>query len=300
MSFEQVTVFGGTGFVGRHIVKQLSEVETRVRVAVRHPRISTSPKSEADSLAHVYADVRDRASVAQAIEGSQAVINAVSLYVEQGNVTFDAIHLRGAQIVAQEAGRAGIERLVYLSGLGADPKSRSSYVRARAQGESLVQNAFKDGTILRPSVIFGPGDSFFNTLSRITRFTPILPLFGNGDTLLQPVFVEDVAAAAVRALSEPAARGQIYELGGPEVYSYKTLVKLLLHHLDRKRLLIPMPFVVWEIEATFLSVLPNPPFTRDQVILMEHDNLVSPGALTLTDLGIKPNAVEPQLASCFL
>lgn len=300
MNIEQVTVFGGTGFVGRRIVRQLSESGPRVRVAVRHPRsrVSSNIDVAADGVSQVYADVRDQPSLVAAIEGSQAVINAVSLYVERAGITFDAVHLRGAQTVAREAKNAGVESLVYLSGLGADPNSRSSYVRARAQGESLVQNAFEEATILRPSAIFGSDDSFFNTLSRITRFTPALPLFGTGDTLLQPVFVEDVAAAAVSALSKPEARGQVYELGGPQVYSYKTLVKLLLDHLHRKRLLIPMPFIVWEIEAMLLNVLPSPPLTRDQVILMKHDNVVSHGALTLADLGIEPTAVESQLVDC--
>lgn len=297
MNVDQVTIFGGTGFVGRQIVRQLSGGNMRIRIAVRHPR-NQSPAPSDVKTTQVYSDVRDLSSVAQAIEGSQAVINAVSLYVERGDSTFDAVHVRGAQNVAQEAGRGGVERLVYLSGLGTDPNSRSSYVRARTLGESAVKTAFKDATILRPSVIFGPGDSFLTSLKRITQFTPIFPLFGGGETLLQPVFVEDVAAAAAHAVSEQSAPGQIYELGGPQVYSYKTIVKLLLRHLDRKRLLIPIPFAIWEIEAACLSLLREPPLTRDQVILMEHDNVVSRGSLTLANLGIEPTALESQLASC--
>lgn len=300
MTVEQVTVFGGTGFVGSRIVQQLSAEGKQVRVAVRHPKIGTQKDAGAGAAtpAQIYADVCDSVSVVQAIEGSQAVINVVSLYVERGDAAFDAVHVRGAQNVAEAAQRAGIERLVHFSGLGVDPDSRSSYVRARAQGEATVRKAFPEATILRPSVIFGPGDSFFNTLARITRFVPVLPLFGNGETLLQPVFVEDVAKAVVTAMSEPSAPGKIYELGGPKVYSYKTLVKLLLDHLDRKRFLIPVPLMIWECEAALLNVLPEPPLTRDQVILMERDNVVSSAALTISDLGFEATPVESELASC--
>jgi uncharacterized protein YbjT (DUF2867 family) len=297
MASNPVSVFGGSGFLGRQIVRQLVAQGTSVRVAVRHPRDATFPEVSVSEgqIEPICADVRDEASVAQAVEGTEAVVNSVGLYVERGDETFEAVHVRGARNVARQAARAGVQRLVHISGIGADPNSESSYVRARAQGESLVRGAFDGATILRPSVLFGPGDAFFHSLTTITRLSPVLPLFGSGGTLLQPVFSGDVAEAVVRALANPASRGQVYELGGPRVYSYKALVEMLLAHLKRTRILVPVPFALWELQTAILGLLPNPPLTRDQVILMKRDNVVGKDALTLADLGIEPTAVETQL-----
>ena len=230
----------------------------------------------------------DEASVAPVVDGSDAVINTVGHYVERGKATFEAIHGQGAMHVARASAMAGVGRLVHISGLGADPTSDSTYVRARGIGEDLVREAFPGATILRPSVIFGPEDAFFNRLAALARVMPVLPLFGSGETKLQPVYVGDVAEAVARALATPAAEGKVYELGGPRVYTYKALVQLVLTQIGRKRLLLPFPYFAWEV----LAALPNCPVSRDQVKLMTKDNVVSAQALTLVALGIEPTPVE--------
>ena len=231
-------------------------------------------------------------SVALAMAGSDAVVNAVGLYVEKGAESFEAVHELGALNVAHQAATLGVDRLIHVSGIGADMRSRSSYVRARAKGELLVTDVFSRATILRPGVLFGPEDKFLNALARIAHRTPVLPLFGHGRTRLQPVYVGDVAAATVSALSHPDAPGKTYELGGPRVYSYRALVELVLVQAKRRRLLLPIPFPLWEIVALLGSILPTPPITRAQVALMKHDNLVAKTALSLEDLGVTPTALE--------
>jgi len=300
MSSRSVTVFGGTGFLGRQIVKRLVENGVRAHVGVRKPSRATFPElgEKESQVTTQYADVRDRASVAQAVAGAEAVVNAVSLYVERGKDTFDSIHAVGAQQVALQAKSAGVERLVLISGIGADLNADSKYVRARARGETLVQEVLETTTILRPSVIVGPGDAFFNSLAQIVRVMPVLPLFSKGDTFLQPVYVGDVAAAVVKALEEPLSKGRIYELGGAHVYSYKTLIELLLEHLGIKRFLLPIPYIIWELGAVLSSILPNPPITRDQVALMRRNNVVGKDALSLADLDIEPSNVENLLSIC--
>jgi len=295
MAYGLVTVFGGTGFLGRRIVERLGAAGARVRVAVRHTTAGVPPQG--GDVEVVCADVREGTTVAQAVRDSDAVVNAVGLYVEQGEATFQAVHVGGAQEVARAAREAGIPRLVHLSGIGADVNSESSYVRSRALGELAVREAFTEATILRPSVLFGRGDALFRSLGAITRISPVLPLFGDGSTRLQPVFVDDVAEAVVKAVGSPSASGKVYELGGPRVYRYKELVELVLVHLKRRRVLVPVPFFVWEIQATLLGILPNPPLTRDQVILMRRDNVVSDTAFTFADLSITPRAVEAELPS---
>jgi len=255
-----VTVFGGTGFLGRSIVARLGAAGARVRVAVRHTTEGVPPQG--GDVEVVYADVRDGTTVAQAVRNSDAVVNAVGLYVEHGEATFQAVHVDGAQEVARAAREAGIGRLVHVSGIGADVNSESSYVRSRALGERAVREACPEAIILRPSVLFGRGDALFRSLAAITRISPVFPLFGDGSTRLQPVFVGDVAKAVVKAVGSPTTRGKVYELGGPRVYRYRELVELVLVHLKRRRLLVPVPFVVWEIQAALLGVLPNPPLTR--------------------------------------
>ena len=242
----------------------------------------------------VAADVRDEAAVTAAVEGAEAVVNAVGLYVERGGDTFQAVHVEGAGRVARQAARVRA-RLVHLSGIGADASSRSRYVRARAQGEAAVREAYPKATILRPSVLFGPGDAFFNTFARMARAAPVLPLFGAGDTRLQPVFVDDVAEAVARALGGHDAAGRIYELGGPKTYSYRELLQLVLDREGKRRPFLPLPFAAWHAMATAASLLPGPPLTRDQVFLMEQDNLVAPDALGFADLGIAPTPVEEVL-----
>ncbi len=294
MESKPVTVFGGSGFLGRQIVKYLAAEGISVRVAVRHPERASFLErvGRAGQIEIVHADVWDEKTVARAVKQSASVINTVGHYVEKGRATFNAVHGQGALHVARQAGQAGAGRLIHISGLGADPTSGSPYVRARGIGEVLVREAFGGVTIFRPGVIFGPDDSFFNTLADMARQTPILPLFGMGRTNLQPVHVGDVADACVRVLADPSTKGEVYELGGPRVYTYKALVQLVLKQLDRRRVLVPVPFFVWDTLAALMAVRPNPPLTRDQVKLMKRDNVIEGEALTLEDLGIGPVSVE--------
>jgi NADH dehydrogenase len=289
-----VTVFGGSGFLGRAIVKQLVAEGFTVRVAARHV-VTDSTREDLDQtrgILPVYADVRDETSVALAIDGCDAVVNSVGLYVEGGSETFEAIHELGALNVAHQCALRNIGRLVHISGIGADMNSESSYVRARAKGELLVRDVFSDATILRPSVLFGTEDGFLNTLAKIARSSPVLPLFGRGGTRLQPVYVGDVAVAAVNALTAPGASGNVYELGGPQIYSYEALIDLVLTHAKQRRLLLPVPFLIWDFLAMLSSILPRPPLTRAQVTLMKQDNIVSGTSLTLGDLGVDPTSLE--------
>jgi NADH dehydrogenase len=291
-----VTVFGGSGFLGRAIVRRLVEGGAEVRVAVRHPERAAF-LTEAGAVEAVRADVWEEATVGPALAGAEAVVNTVGHYVERGGASFEAVHGRGALHVARAAAAAGIGRLVHVSGIGADESSESSYVRARAIGERLVREAFPQAVILRPSVMFGPDDAFFNQLAAIARVTPVLPLFGSGEVRLQPAYVGDVAEAVARALETAAARGNTYELGGPRAYSYKALLQLLLEQLGRKRLLAPMPYRAWELLAALVAPLPKRPISRDQVVLMKQDNVVGRGALGFADLGIAPHSVEEILPS---
>jgi uncharacterized protein YbjT (DUF2867 family) len=294
MSHSRVTVFGGSGFLGRQIVKRLADDGADVRVAVRHPERASflTEFYTAGTIATVYADVWDEASVGAAMEGSEAVINLVGHYLERSKATFEATRGHGAMHVAQAAAPAGVQRLVHISGLGTDPKSDSPYARARGIGEQLVTEAFPAATILRPGVIFGPEGGFLNRLAALARVMPIMPLFGAGETKLQPVFVGDVAEAVAGALATPATRGRLYELGGPRVYTYKELVQLVLARSERKRLLMPVPYFAWEALAASMAPLPRRPISRNQIELMQQDNVVRADALTLADLGIAPTPVE--------
>ena len=292
-----VTVFGGTGFLGSEIVKRLAAAGLATRVAVRHPdNVSKQRRSGQTEIQPVYADVRDESSVALAVKGSDAVINCVGLYVESGAETFEAVHELGALNVAHQAAVFGIDRLVHISGIGADLRSPSSYVHSRAKGELLVSDVLPQATIFRPSAIFGPSDKFLNTLANIVRVSPVLPLFGQGRTKLQPVYVGDVAQAALKALQDPVSQGKTYELGGPRTYTYRALIELLLDHMKRRRLLLPLPFAIWKALSAVAAILPSPPITRAQVVLMERDNVVAKSALTFEDLGLEPAALEDILS----
>ncbi len=299
MESKPVTVFGGSGFLGRQIVEQLAAEGTGVRVAVRHPeRASFLERLGRDGqIELVEADVCDEETVARAVKQSASVINSVGHYVEKGRATFDAVHGQGALNVARQAAQAGAKRLILISGLAVDPASGSPYLRARGSGEVLVRKAFDGVTIIRPSVIFGPGDAFLGRLADMARQTPILPLFGLGRTNLQPVHVGDIAQACVRVLADPSTQGKIYECGGPRVYTYKALLQLVLEQAGKRRLLVPVPFPVWDFLTALMAFLPNPPLTRDQVKLMKADNVVGGEALTLQDLGIVPASAEEVLPS---
>jgi len=289
-----VVVFGGAGFLGRRLVHRLTTERLTVRVAARHPepaRIELRSMGF-DWVTIVPADVRDQASVVAAIAGADAVVNTVSAYVEKGGVTFEAVHVRGAETVAREAIAAGITRLVLVSGIGVDPDSSSPYIRARGRGELMVQRAFPGATIVRPGAMFGPGDALFGTLAELARLLPILPLIGGGRTRLQPVFVEDVAEAVANILTDPGTVGRTYELAGPGVYTLRDLVRMTLHLMGKRRLLIPVPFAVAEIQARLFELLPNPPLTTGQVDLLKADNVASGTLPGLRELNIQPKTVE--------
>ena len=272
-----VVVFGGAGFLGRRLVDRLTAEGVTVRVAVRRPDQARFALRSIgfDRVMVVPADIRDRASVAAAVAGADAVINAVSTYVEQSGLTFEAVHVRGAENLAREAAAAGVARLVLVSGIGADPDSDSPYIGARGRGELVVRQVFPGTTIVRPGAMFGPGDALFSTLAELARFLPVLPLIGGGHTRLQPVFVEDVAEAIASLLSDPGTVGLTYELAGPGVYTLRELVSMTLRLMRKRRLLIPVPFAVAKIQARMFELLPSPPLSTGQVDLLKEDNVAS-------------------------
>ncbi len=286
-------VFGGTGFLGRAVVTALAGSGWRVRVAARHPYADIL----SERIEPRIVDIRDEPAVAAAIEGADAVINAVSLYVEKGGLDFDAIHVHGAARVARLAADAGAGRLVHVSGIGVDPASESRYVQARAQGETAVRSAFPGATVVRPSVIFGANDRFLSTLDSVTRL-PILPLFGHGGMRLQPVHVDEVALAIRASLADPATAGTVFELGGGEVLRYRDILRAVLRQRGRRRILLPVPFRIWRGIARVSALLPNPPVTIDQLALLAMDNVVGCDAATFADLGIAPRGLIERLPAC--
>jgi uncharacterized protein YbjT (DUF2867 family) len=293
-----VTVFGGSGFLGRHIVERLAASGADVRTAVRRPQHVGIPEEVAPGrIIAMRADVRDEESVAKAVVGASAVVNAVSAYVEKRGVTFSAVHEEGALKVARQATRYGVGTLVHISGIGADPASASHYIRARGRGELTVKEAFPMATILRPSAMFGPAEGIFGTFAAVARSSPFFPMIGDGRTELQPVHVRDVAMATARALEKPHARGRAFELGGPRIYTLKECVELVLHQLGLQRVCVPIPFAVAELLAALLERLPNPPLTVGMIDLLRRDNVVSPTAPQFVDLGITPISVEEALPS---
>lgn len=293
MTPRTVTVFGGTGFLGRRIVRHLHEAGHAVRIAARHPEQSRAPFGTGDTrLQAVSADVHDDGAVAAAVAGAYGVVNAISLYVEQGKETFHAVHVAGALRVATQARAAGAERLLHVSGIGADAGSRSSYIRSRGEGEAAVRAAFPNAILLRPAVMFGPDDAFVRVIAGLLRQLPAYPLFGRGRTRLQPAFVEDVAAAAGRALEQAGDRPVTYECGGPRVYSYEALLRTVAQAMGRRPLLFPLPFPAWQALAAAAELLPHPPITRNQVALMRIDNVAAPDMLGFADLGIAPRPLE--------
>ncbi len=287
-----VTVFGGTGYLGRRVVRAFAAADCRVRVAARHPE----PWPFADlgeRVEAVVADVRDAGSIAAAIGDAGGVVNAVGLYTERGEETFDAVHVDGAGRVAAAARVAGA-RLVHLSGIGADTGSASKYVRARARGEARVRATAPDAAILRPSVLFGHDDAFLGALAGLVRALPVIPLFGDGRRQLQPVHVDDLAAAIVKILDLDDAAAPLYELGGARAYAYRDLLALIATRLGRKRLFLPVPFIVWNLLAAVMSALPSPPLSRDQIELMRHDNRPSPDLPGFAELDITPRALDTE------
>ncbi|MGJ7458630.1 complex I NDUFA9 subunit family protein [Halomonas sp. MA07-2] len=292
------TVFGGTGFLGRAMVRELVEAGRPVRIAARRPNLPDWLEA-GDRVEAVACDLRNEQQVAIALQGSVAVINAVSLYVERprAGLTFKAIHVTGAGQLARLAREEGVTRLVHVSGIGTSDASPSAYVRARSAGERAVIDALPKAVILRPSVLFGPHDALLTALVRLARL-PAIPLFGRGDTRLQPVHVDDVARAAVRLSDTRPLERRLFELGGPEVLRYRQIIAQVLAHLECRRPLLPVPFLAWRLAAALLAPLPSPPLTRDQVILMQQDTIVGEGVGTFDDLGIVPRTLHDSLPTC--
>jgi uncharacterized protein YbjT (DUF2867 family) len=295
MSIRVVTVFGGTGFLGRRAVCHLRERDFSVRVASRHPDRSRQLFGSDDPQLHsIEADIHDEKSVTDALAGAYGVVNAVSLYVEHGRETFHSVHVEAAERIAAQARRVGVEGLAHVSGIGADTRSRSLYIRKRGEGEVVVRAAFADATLIRPAVMFGPDDAFLTTILRLLRRLPAYPMFGRGLTRLQPAYVEDVAEAIARALQRTERHPTTFECGGPRVYSYEELLRTVAREAGLRRTLIPVPFAAWHALAWVAEMLPNPPVTRNQVELMGVDNVSSkvPG---FGEFGISPRSVEDML-----
>jgi NADH dehydrogenase len=293
-----VTIIGGSGFVGRHIAQRMARRGWRVRVACRRPNEAMPVRAygSVGQVEPVQCNIRDEASTRAVIRGADAVINCVGLLSEWGRNTFDACMAEGAGRVARIAAEEGVAQLVHLSAIGADAASNSEYARTKAAGEAAVTAAFPGAVILRPSVVFGQDDGFFNRFAGMARLLPmVLPTVG-AETKFQPVWVEDVAEAAARGATGEAEAG-VYELGGPTVYTLREAIQLMLRVTRRRRLIVNLPFFLARIDAWFLQMLPNPLLTVDQVKLLEHDNVVADGAKALTDLGIEPTAAEGVIES---
>jgi NADH dehydrogenase len=284
----QVTVFGGTGFLGRRIVERLRREGATLRVAVRHPDRVDTPATSIGSgrTTPVAADVRDPLTVAPAIAGAEWVVNAVSAYVETGGVTYTAVHVHGAGNIAAACQQQRVARLVHISGIGANPASSSKYIRTRGLGELAAQNAFPPATVLRPSVMFAINEGLLGALEKLARSTPIIPLIGGGRTRLQPVHVNDVSEAVNQSLRNPDAVGKTYELGGAETYTIREILDLVLASKGRSRRFISIPFALASPLARVLERFPGAPLTVAQVDLLRDHNVLGTGVLGFEELGI--------------
>ncbi|MDX0620052.1 NAD-dependent epimerase/dehydratase family protein [Sinorhizobium medicae] len=294
-----VTSFGGSGFVGRHVVRALAKRGYRIRVAVRRPDLAghLQPLGNVGQISFVQANLRYRNSVDRAVDGADHVINCVGVLFENGRNTFDAVQDFGARAVA-EAARATGATLTHISAIGADARSDSSYARTKGRAEAAILEILPTAVILRPSIIFGPEDGFFNKFAEMARFSPVLPLIGGGNTRFQPVYVTDVAEAVARSVDGKLAGGTIYELGGPQVLSFRECLDIMLKTIDRKRSFVSLPFGIASLMGSVASLVPfiEPPLTADQVVLLKSDNVVSAMAetegRTFAGIGIEPTMLE--------
>lgn len=291
------TIFGGSGFLGRHIVRRLAARGDIVKVAVRHPERANflKPMGDVGQIVLIKANLQDSAAIVDAVAGSDTVINCVGLLAEAGRQRFASLHVDGVRHIAQAAEVMEVDRFIHLSAIGADPNADALYSRTKGLGEQAAREAFPNVTILRPSLVFGAEDKFFNLFAGFARWLPALPLFGGGHNKFQPVYVGDVADAVMAALNNPDTAGKTYELGGAATYSFRQLLQLMLQITGYKRALIPVPMPLAYLQALILERLPKPLLTRDQLRLLKTDNVVAAGALTLKDLGITPTALETLL-----
>ncbi len=290
-----ITVFGGSGFIGRHLVRRLARLDdATICVVSRHPRSAAFLKTAGGvgQVIPVGVDIFSDEQVAAVVAGADIVINLVGILYEQGRWTFQAVHADAAGRIARAAKAAGARRLIQVSAIGADQGSASAYARSKANGEAAVLAAFPEATILRPSIVFGPEDGFFNRFASMARVSPFLPLIGGGHSRFQPVYVGDVADAVMAVLGDPVSRGRTYELGGPKAYSFRDLMVRLLEVIQRPRWLLTIPWALARLQAWFFERLPTPMLTRDQVELLKRDNVVGGGCPGFAELGIVPTALE--------
>jgi len=299
MSIRQITVFGGSGFVGRAIVQALAREGYMIRVAVRRIGLANAVKSFGDvgQVNLMQANLRMPASVAAAVQGSDAVVNAAGIPFQRGQQTYQAVHADGARNIAQACAAAGVQRLVHMSGIGADNRSSTNaYLKSKVAAEDAIVAGFTSATILRPSVVFGPNDALFTRLASIAATAPFVPLVGNGSAKVQPVYSADIGRAVVAVLQRPDTARTVFELGGPRVYTYREIVKLMLTAIDRQKRIVSLPAPLMKLAGLFAQQIGRfgltPPITADQVELMLHDNIVRPGANTFATLGLEPAAPE--------
>jgi NADH dehydrogenase len=297
-----VTVFGGSGFVGIQVVRALARKGLRIRVAVRRPGRAYRMRMLGDvgQIEVVQANVRAPQSVARALAGAEACVNLVGVLYESGRQGFQAVHAMGARNIAEVVEAAGITRFVHISAIGADADSPSKYARTKAMGEAAVRELVPSATIVRPSIVFGPGDGFFNMFGQMAGLSPVLPLIGGGETRFQPVFSGDVGAAVAACVLDPTCEGRTFELGGPGTYSFRQLMELVCKETMRSPLLVPLPFALARLIGMGGDVMAAispfaPPLTSDQVELLRADNVVSAGTPGLAELGVQPTALEPIL-----
>ncbi|MEM8773114.1 MAG: complex I NDUFA9 subunit family protein [Pseudomonadota bacterium] len=303
MTGKLAVVFGGSGFVGRNVVRELAKRGWRVRVAVRRPHLAQflRPMGAVGQIQLKQANIRHQSSVTDAVTGADAVVNLVGILHQEGSQRFDAVQSGGAALVAEAAAAAGVRQFVHVSAIGADEDSDSHYARTKGEGERAVQKAFPEAVIMRPSIVFGVEDAFFNKFAEIAITTPLtpLPLIGGGKTKFQPVYVDDVADAVCEALDEGAsASGRIFEIGGPEIFTFRELMEMMLKEIGRARPLVPVPFPIANLiglggEIAGLAPFIEPPLTRDQVKLLKSDNIVATDGSVgvLADLGVTPHTV---------
>lgn len=289
-----VTVFGGTGFLGRRVVRCLLRApELSVQIASRHPERGRQLFGHDEQrIQSVRVDLRNEGSIAGALKGAYGAVNTVSLYVEHGQETFHSVHVESAQRLAAQAHRAGVKRLIHVSGIGSDATSPSLYIRKRGEGELAVRAVFSEATLVRPAVMFGPDDAFLTTILKLLRRYPLYPMFGRGLTRLQPAYVDDVAEAITRALLRTETNAITYECAGPRIYTYEELLRTVAHAAGRRPMLIPVPFAAWHLAGWVVELFPRPPITRNRVELMQIDNIASVGMPGFSELGIPPQSVE--------
>ena len=294
MQQKRVTIFGGSGFIGRYVVELLADQGAIITVAVRDIEKAKflKPLGQVGQITPIKINARNKADMEKVVKNADIVINLIGILYNQGQQTFKNMHSNVPETLARLSTEAGVDNLLQVSAIGANKSALSEYLRTKGEGEKVIREHFPKAIIIRPSVIFGPEDKFFNLFGSLSRLLPILPLYGYGKTLFQPVYVKDVASAIVSALSNTSAIGKTYEIGGPHIYSYTDLMKIILNNTRRRCLLLPVPFQFGEMQGRIMGLFPKPLLTYDQILSLKSDNVVGLGAFNLSNLGIEPTAVE--------